>query len=217
MIELRHVCKSFNGIAVLKDISVTFHTGKTNLIIGASGSGKTVLLQSIIGLHDIDSGEILYDGREFTSLNFKEKKEIRKEIGMLFQGSALFDSSTVEENVSFPLDLFTEMTLEEKLDRTNFCLQRVNIINKNHLFPAELSGGMKKRVAIARALANDPAILLADEPTGNLDSVNSARIMELLIGIQKKRGMTLIVVTHENEIACSAPRHIRIRDGRIEP
>src|SRR5664279_5024721 len=135
MIELRHVCKSFNGTVILKDISVIFHTGKTNLVIGASGSGKTVLLKSIIGLHDIDSGEILYDDREFTSLNFKQKKEIRKEIGMLFQGSALFDSSTVEENVRFPLDLFTEMTPAEKLDRTNFCLQRVNIINKNHLYP----------------------------------------------------------------------------------
>jgi len=197
MIELKHVCKSFNGIAILKDISVCFHTGKTNLVIGASGSGKTVLLKSIIGLHEIDSGEILYDGREFTRLNFKEKKEIRKEIGMLFQGSALFDSSTVQENVCFPLDLFTEMSLDEKLDRTNFCLQRVNIINKNHLYPAELSGGMKKRVAIARAIALNPKYLFCDEPNSGLDPQTAILIDNLISEITLEFNMTTVVNTHD--------------------
>jgi phospholipid/cholesterol/gamma-HCH transport system ATP-binding protein len=197
MIELRHVCKSFNGLPILKDISVTFHTGKTNLVIGASGSGKTVLLKSIIGLHEIDTGEILYDGREFTGLNFKEKKGIRKEIGMLFQGSALFDSSTVEENVRFPLDLFSEMTPEEKLERTNFCLQRVNIINKNHLYPAELSGGMKKRVAIARAIALNPKYLFCDEPNSGLDPQTAILIDNLISEITQEFNMTTVVNTHD--------------------
>jgi phospholipid/cholesterol/gamma-HCH transport system ATP-binding protein len=197
MIELRNVCKSFNGTAILKDISVTFHTGKTNLVIGASGSGKTVLLKSIIGLHDIESGEILYDGREFTRLNFKEKKEIRKEIGMLFQGSALFDSSTVEENVRFPLDLFTEMTPAEKLDRANFCLERVNIINKNQLYPAELSGGMKKRVAIARAIALNPKYLFCDEPNSGLDPQTAILIDNLISEITQEFNMTTVVNTHD--------------------
>ncbi len=197
MIELRHVCKSFNDSVILKDISVIFHTGKTNLVIGASGSGKTVLLKSIIGLHDINSGEILYDDREFTSLNFKQKKEIRKEIGMLFQGSALFDSSTVEENVRFPLDLFTEMTPAEKLDRTNFCLQRVNIINKNHLYPAELSGGMKKRVAIARAIALNPRYLFCDEPNSGLDPQTAILIDNLISEITQEFNMTTVVNTHD--------------------
>jgi len=197
MIELRNVCKEFNGAPVLKNISVTFHTGKTNLVIGASGSGKTVLLKSIIGLHDIDSGEILYDDREFTTLNFKQKKIIRKEIGMLFQGSALFDSSTVEENVRFPLDLFTDMTAAEKLDRTNFCLQRVNIINKNQLFPAELSGGMKKRVAIARAIALNPKYLFCDEPNSGLDPQTGILIDNLIYEITQEFNMTTVVNTHD--------------------
>ena len=197
MIELRNVYKSFNGTVILKDISVIFQTGKTNLVIGASGSGKTVLLKSIIGLHDIDSGEILYDGREFTTLTFKAKKIIRKEIGMLFQGSALFDSSTVEENVRFPLDLFTEMTPEEKLDRANFCLERVNIINKNQLFPAELSGGMKKRVAIARAIALNPKYLFCDEPNSGLDPQTAILIDNLISEITQEFNMTTVVNTHD--------------------
>jgi phospholipid/cholesterol/gamma-HCH transport system ATP-binding protein len=197
MIELRHLCKSFNGTTILNDISVTFHTGKTNLVIGASGSGKTVLLKSIIGLHEIDSGEIFYDEREFTCLNFKEKKEIRKEIGMLFQGSALFDSSTVEENVRFPLDLFTEMTPDEKLYRANFCLQRVNIINKNHLYPTELSGGMKKRVAIARAIALNPKYLFCDEPNSGLDPQTAILIDNLISEITLEFNMTTVVNTHD--------------------
>ncbi|HQK38208.1 MAG TPA: ATP-binding cassette domain-containing protein, partial [Bacteroidales bacterium] len=140
MIELKHVSKSFDGIPVIRDFSVTFEPGKTNLIIGRSGSGKTVLLKSIVGLHPIDTGSILFDGRDFTRMSFNEKKEIRKEFGMLFQGAALFDSATVEENVMFPMDMFTEWSPEQKRERANFCLKRVNIINKNQLYPAELSG-----------------------------------------------------------------------------
>jgi phospholipid/cholesterol/gamma-HCH transport system ATP-binding protein len=149
MIEVKNLSKSFEDKQVLKDINIVFDQGKTNLIIGQSGSGKTVLLKSIVGLHDINEGEVIFDGTIFNLLNFKEKKEMRKEIGMLFQGGALFDSSTVEENVMFPLDMFTEMSFEEKRARANECLKRVNIINANDLYPAEISGGMKKRVAIA--------------------------------------------------------------------
>ena len=158
MISVKHLDKSFNGKSVLKDINVTFETGKTNLIIGRSGSGKTVLLKSIVGLHEIDSGEIWFEDTLFNKLDFKDKKKIRSEMGMLFQGSALFDSLTVEQNVRFPLDMFTNKTNEEKEERVNFCLKRVNILNANKLFPAELSGGMKKRVAIARAISLNPKI-----------------------------------------------------------
>ncbi|MBI5010165.1 MAG: ATP-binding cassette domain-containing protein, partial [Bacteroidia bacterium] len=153
MISVKNLNKSFHDKNVLTDISVEFETGKTNLIIGQSGSGKTVLLKSIVGLHNIDSGEIWYEDTIFNKLDFSEKKKIRSEIGMLFQGSALFDSLTVEQNVQFPLDMFTDKSPVEKKDRVNFCLNRVNIINANYLYPAELSGGMKKRVAIARAIA----------------------------------------------------------------
>ena len=156
MISIKNLNKSFNDKNVLTDISVTFETGKTNLIIGKSGSGKTVLLKSIVGLHDIDSGEIWYENTLFNKLDFTEMKQIRSEMGMLFQGSALFDSLTVEQNVRFPLDMFTDQSNEEKEERVNFCLNRVNIINANNLFPAELSGGMKKRVAIARWLSQGP-------------------------------------------------------------
>jgi len=156
MIRINNLNKSFNGKTVLTDISVTFEPGKTNLIIGRSGSGKTVLLKSIVGLNEIDSGEIWYNDILFNKLDFEGKKEIRKEMGMLFQGSALFDSLTVEQNVRFPLDMFTEKSLEEKTERVNFCLKRVNILTVNTLFPSELSGGMKKRVAIARAISLNP-------------------------------------------------------------
>ena len=152
MISVKNLNKSFNGKTVLKDINVTFETGKTNLIIGRSGSGKTVLLKSIVGLHEIDSGEIWFEDTLFNKLSFVDKKKIRSEMGMLFQGSALFDSLTVDQNVRFPLDMFTDKSNEEKEERVNFCLKRVNILNANKLFPAELSGGMKKRVAIARAI-----------------------------------------------------------------
>jgi phospholipid/cholesterol/gamma-HCH transport system ATP-binding protein len=197
MIRINNLNKSFNGKVVLTDISVTFEPGKTNLIIGRSGSGKTVLLKSIVGLHEIDSGEIWYDDVLFNKLGFEDKKEIRKEIGMLFQGSALFDSLTVEQNVRFPLDMFTEKSLEEKNERVNFCLERVNIINANNLFPSELSGGMKKRVAIARAISLNPRYLFCDEPNSGLDPLTAILIDELIKEITEEYSMTTIVNTHD--------------------
>lgn len=215
MITLNHVSKSFDGREVLSDINAVFEKGKTNLIIGQSGSGKTVLLKSIVGLHDIDGGEIYFNDTLFNKLNFSGKKDIRKKMGMLFQGSALFDSSTVEENVMFPLDMFTEMTKEEKLDRVNFCLNRVNIINSNHLFPAEISGGMKKRVAIARAIALNPEFLFCDEPNSGLDPRTSVVIDELIKEITVEYNITTIVNTHDmNSVMSMGDKVIYIYEGK---
>jgi phospholipid/cholesterol/gamma-HCH transport system ATP-binding protein len=197
MIRINHLYKSFNGHNVLKDISVVFEPGKTNLIIGQSGSGKTVLLKSIVGLHDIDKGEIWFENKLFNNLDFADKKEIRKEMGMLFQGSALFDSLTVEQNVRFPLDMFTDKSLEERTDRVNFCLNRVNIKNSNNLFPAELSGGMRKRVAIARAIALNPKYLFCDEPNSGLDPITAILIDALIKELTEEYSMTTIVNTHD--------------------
>jgi phospholipid/cholesterol/gamma-HCH transport system ATP-binding protein len=197
MIRVEHLTKSFNGKIVLNDISVSFETGKTNLIIGRSGSGKTVLLKSIVGLLEIDSGEIWFEDILFNKLDFKEKKLIRSEIGMLFQGSALFDSLTVEQNVRFPLDMFTDKTTEEKNERVNFCLNRVNILNSNNLFPSELSGGMKKRVAIARAISLNPKYLFCDEPNSGLDPITAILIDELIKELTEEYAMTTIVNTHD--------------------
>jgi phospholipid/cholesterol/gamma-HCH transport system ATP-binding protein len=197
MIKLENVNKSFGDLHVLKDVSITFEAGKTNLIIGQSGSGKTVLLKSIIGLHDIDSGDIFYNERNFSALNLKAKKEIRKEMGMVFQGGALFDSLNVEENVRFPLDMFSAMNEKEKTERVNFCLNRVNIQNANHLYPAEISGGMQKRVAIARAIALNPKYLFCDEPNSGLDPVTAIVIDNLIQEITKEFNMTTIINTHD--------------------
>jgi phospholipid/cholesterol/gamma-HCH transport system ATP-binding protein len=197
MIRVEHLTKSFNGKIVLNDISVSFETGKTNLIIGRSGSGKTVLLKSIVGLLETDSGEIWFEDILFNKLDFKEKKLIRSEIGMLFQGSALFDSLTVEQNVRFPLDMFTDKTPEEKNERVNFCLKRVNILNSNNLFPSELSGGMKKRVAIARAISLNPKYLFCDEPNSGLDPITAILIDELIKELTEEYAMTTIVNTHD--------------------
>jgi phospholipid/cholesterol/gamma-HCH transport system ATP-binding protein len=197
MIRIKNLNKSFNGKLVLSNISVDFEPGKTNLIIGRSGSGKTVLLKAIVGLHDIDSGEIWYDDILFNKLDIHEKKEIRKEIGMLFQGSALFDSLTVEQNVKFPLDMFTDKSEGEKIDRVNFCLKRVNILNANQLFPSELSGGMKKRVAIARAISLNPKYLFCDEPNSGLDPLTAILIDELIKELTEEYSMTTIVNTHD--------------------
>ena len=197
MIKVKNLEKSFNNKVVLNDINVSFETGKTNLIIGRSGSGKTVLLKSIAGLHEPDKGEVWFDDVLFNKLNFNAKKEIRKEMGMLFQGSALFDSLTVEQNVRFPLDMFTDQDLEEKTERVNFCLNRVNIINANQLFPSELSGGMKKRVAIARAIALNPKYLFCDEPNSGLDPVTAILIDELIQELTEEYSMTTIVNTHD--------------------
>jgi phospholipid/cholesterol/gamma-HCH transport system ATP-binding protein len=197
MIKIVKLNKSFYGKPVLENISITFEPGKTNLIIGRSGSGKTVLLKSIVGLYEIDSGEIWYENTLFNTLDFKAKKSIRSEMGMLFQGSALFDSLTVEQNVMFPLDMFTEKTPVEKLERVNFCLNRVDIHNSNHLFPSELSGGMKKRVAIARAIALNPKYLFCDEPNSGLDPITAILIDALIKELTEEYSMTTIINTHD--------------------
>jgi len=216
LIRVKNISKSFNGKVILKDISVDFMPGKTNLIIGQSGSGKTVLLKSIVGLHDIDEGEIWFKNTLFNKLVFSEKKKIRSEIGMLFQGSALFDSLTVEQNVRFPLDMFTNKSIEEKTDRINFCLSRVNIINANKLFPAELSGGMKKRVAIARAIALNPKYLFCDEPNSGLDPVTAILIDNLIKELTEEYSMTTIINTHDmNSVMEIGEEIVFINDGEI--
>jgi len=197
LIEVKNISKSFNGLQVLHDVSFKFETGKTNLIIGQSGSGKSVLTKCIVGLIQPEVGQVLFDGRDFITLKRKEKKSIRKEIGMLFQGSALFDSLTVEENVMFPLKMFSDMSKEEMRDRANFCLERVNIINKNKLFPSEASGGMQKRIAIARAIAMEPKYLFCDEPNSGLDPITSMLIDELIRDLTIENNMTTIVITHD--------------------
>lgn len=197
MIKVKNLDKSFNGEKVLDNISVSFEAGKTNLVIGRSGSGKTVLVKSIVGLHDIDSGEIWFENTLFNKLDFNSKKEIRKEMGMLFQGSALFDSLTVEQNVRFPLDMFTKKSMEEKIERVNFCLDRVDIKKANKLYPSELSGGMKKRVAIARAISLNPKYLFCDEPNSGLDPITVIMIDELIKDLTEDYKMTTIVNTHD--------------------
>ena len=197
MIEAINVSKTFNDHQVLNDISVTFEKGKTNLIIGQSGSGKTVLMKCLVGLFPIDTGSINFDGRSFSAISYGEKKKIRQEIGMLFQGGALFDSMNVEENVVFPLSMFTDMSPSDKIDRANFCLKRVNLENVNKLFPSELSGGMKKRVAIARAIAANPKYLFCDEPNSGLDPATSIVIDKLISEITQEYQITTVINTHD--------------------
>ena len=197
MIEVRNVYKSFNGKEVLKDISFTFEAGKTNLIIGQSGSGKTVLMKSVIGIHQVDKGQILYNGRDFTKMSNKETALLRQEIGMLFQGSALFDSMTVEENVRFPLEMFSNKTRKEWEKRVAFCLDRVGLSHAANLFPSEISGGMQKRAAIARAIVLEPTYLFCDEPNSGLDPKTSLTIDQLIQEITRENNITTIVNTHD--------------------
>lgn len=197
MIKAENVIKSFEGRTVLKDISVEFGTGQTNLIIGRSGSGKTVLLKSLVGLHDVDEGAIYYDDICFSKLDFKARKAIRKDVGMIFQGGALLDASTVAENVKLPLDLFTDQSEEEKLERVNLCLKRVNLDNAHKLYPSELSGGMVKRAAIARAIVLNPRYLFCDEPNSGLDPQTSIVIDNLISDITKEYNITTIINTHD--------------------
>ena len=197
MIEVNDITKSFDGRTVLHDVSATFYTGKTNLIIGQSGSGKTVLMKSLVGLLQPDSGSILFDGRDIVTMSSHEIKELRKEIGMLFQGSALFDSETVLGNVMFPLVMFTDMSLEEMLERAHFCIKRVNLTGAEDKFPSEISGGMQKRVAIARAIALNPKYLFCDEPNSGLDPKTSILIDELLSDITHEYGITTVINTHD--------------------
>jgi phospholipid/cholesterol/gamma-HCH transport system ATP-binding protein len=197
MIELNNIHKSFSGTEVLKGISTEFQAGKTNLVIGASGSGKSVLMKCMVGLIKPDIGQIVYDNRDFTNLEYKDLREVRREIGMLFQGGALFDSATVQENVDFPLKMFTKMTAEERLERVNFCLKCVQLEDVNDKFPGEISGGMKKRVGIARAIALDIKYLFCDEPNSGLDPVTSRVIDGLIKEITQEFKITTIINTHD--------------------
>lgn len=197
MIEIQNISKSFEDKQIIHNISGTFEKGKTNLIIGASGTGKSVLLKSIVGLIQPDTGTVFYDGRNFTDADKEMKAEIRREIGMLFQGGALFDSKSVEQNVMFPLNILTKMSPTEKIDRVNFCLKRVGLENVNNKMPSEISGGMKKRVGIARAIVNNPNYLFCDEPNSGLDPQTSILIDELIKEITDEFEITTIVVTHD--------------------
>lgn len=197
MIEVRNISKSFDGKQILHNISSTFKKGRTNLIIGASGTGKSVLLKSIVGLVQPDSGSILYDGRDFTSGNKDLKTDVRREIGMLFQGGALFDSMNVEQNIIFPLNVLTKMPKDEKLDRVNTCLAKVGLENVNKKMPSEISGGMKKRVGIARAIVNNSQYLFCDEPNSGLDPQTSIKIDNLIKEITHELNITTVVVTHD--------------------
>ncbi|MFO8021013.1 MAG: ATP-binding cassette domain-containing protein [Perlabentimonas sp.] len=215
MIRVVNVSKAFPDKVVLQNINAEFENGKTNLIIGQSGSGKTVLMKAIVGLHEVDEGDIFYGDIHFNKISFKEKKELRKKVGMLFQGSALFDSASVEENVMFPLDMFTDKTLEEKLERVNFCLNRVDMDNSNKLYPSELSGGMKKRVAIARAISLNPRYLFCDEPNSGLDPKTSIVIDNLIKEITEEFCITTIVNTHDmNSVMGMGDKIIYIYKGQ---
>ena len=197
MIEIKHLCKSFDDKEVLKDINAVFEDGKTNLIIGQSGSGKTVLMKNLVGLLTPTSGEVLYDGRNFVAMSKKEKVYMRREMGMIFQSAALFDSLSVLENVMFPLDMFSTMNYRERVKRAQECLDRVNLIDAQNKYPGEISGGMQKRVAIARAIVLNPKYLFCDEPNSGLDPHTSLVIDELLSSITKYFGMTTIINTHD--------------------
>lgn len=197
MIEIRNINKSFESQHVLHDVSAVFEAGKTNLVIGISGSGKTVLMKIMTGLIGPDSGHVYFDNRDFYALTRKEQKGLRREIGMLFQGAALFDSLTVEDNVMLPLNMFSNATAKEKMHRVNFCLERVNLAGVNKKFPGELSGGMKKRVGIARAIVLNPKYLFCDEPNSGLDPRTSIVIDDLIIEITREYQMTTIINTHD--------------------
>ena len=214
MIEVKNIIKSFEGRTVLKNISAVFENGKTNLIIGRSGSGKTVLIKNIIGLMRPDSGQILYDGRDLTSMGKAELKALRKEMGMLFQGSALFDSMTVLENVMFPLDMFSNDSTKERRKRAEFCLERVNLADAGHLYPSEISGGMMKRAAIARAISLNPQYLFCDEPNSGLDPKTSLVIDDLIHDITVEFNMTTVINTHDmNSVMNIGDNIIFIREG----
>lgn len=215
MIEVQHINKSFGDFQVLSDISTEFLEGKINFTIGKSGSGKTVLLKTIVGLEKPDSGKVLFHGRDFVNMLEEDRKEIRKEIGMVFQGSALFDSETLENNVMLPLRMFSNMSLEEARERANFCLNRVDVINKNNLFPSEISGGMQKRVAIARAIALNPKYLFCDEPNSGLDPITAIVIDNLIKEIVQEYNITTIINSHDmNSVMEIADNIIFIHGGK---
>ena len=216
MIEVQNLSKTFKENLVLDDISVKLERGKTNLIIGESGSGKTTFLKCLIGLHSIDNGEILFDNRKFSKMNDKNIRKFRQEIGVLFQGGALYDYLSVEENIMFPLNMFTKFNLKEKKERVNFCLSKVNLEKTNNLFPSELSGGMTKRVAIARAIALNPKYLFCDEPNSGLDPKTAILIDNLILEITEEFNITTIVNTHDmNSVIQIGSNILFIHEGKI--
>ena len=216
MIEVQNLSKSFKENLVLDDISVKLERGKTNLIIGESGSGKTTFLKCLIGLHSIDNGEILFDNRKFSKMNDKNIRKFRQEIGVLFQGGALYDYLSVEENIMFPLNMFTKFNIKEKKERVNFCLSKVNLEKTNNLFPSELSGGMTKRVAIARAIALNPKYLFCDEPNSGLDPKTAILIDNLILEITEEFNITTIVNTHDmNSVIQIGSNILFIHKGKI--
>ena len=217
MIEIKNLCKSFEEKEVLKNISATFENGRTNLIIGQSGSGKTVLMKNLVGLLDPTSGQVLYDGRDFVAMSKREKIELRREMGMIFQSAALFDSMTVLENVMFPLDMFSNMNYRERVKRAQTCLDRVNLIDAETKYPGEISGGMQKRVAIARAIALNPKYLFCDEPNSGLEPKTSLVIDELLHSITHEYNITTIINTHDmNSVMGIGESIIFIYQGHLE-
>lgn len=217
MIEIKHIRKSFGDKTVIQDVSAVMNPGQCNLIIGTSGSGKTVLMKCMVGLFHPDEGEVLYDGKDFTAMKPEEKTEIRKEIGMLFQGSALFDSLTVEQNVMFPLDMFTKDSYSKKLLRVNEVLEKVNLKDTNKKFPAEISGGMKKRVGIARAIVLNPKYLFCDEPNSGLDPQTSMVIDKLIKEITVEYRITTVVNTHDmNSVMENGDNILYMYEGRKE-
>ena len=217
MIELVNLHKSFGDKEVLKGISTQFADGKTNLIIGQSGSGKTVLMKNIVGLFNPEQGQILYDGRDFVRMTQKERVMLRREMGMIFQAAALFDSMSVLENVMFPLDMFSDMNREDRIKRAKFCLERVNLKGAEEKFPGEISGGMQKRVAIARAIALNPKYLFCDEPNSGLDPKTSLVIDDLIHGITQEYNMTTIINTHDMNSVMGIGEHIiYIYEGELE-
>ncbi|MCB9283110.1 MAG: ATP-binding cassette domain-containing protein [Lewinellaceae bacterium] len=213
MIRIENICKSFDGNVVLESISHEFYPGKTNLVIGRSGSGKTVLLKILVGLLQPTTGKVWYDKVDFSTLDKKQVREVRMQVGMLFQGSALFDSMTVEQNIKFPLDMFTNWTTKEKLDRVNYCLERVNLEGVNTKFPSETSGGMQKRVGIARAIVLKPRYLFCDEPNSGLDPKTALLIDELIKDITYENQITTIVNTHDMNSVMEVGDNVMLLSG----
>lgn len=216
MIKVEHLFKGFGGKEILKDISVVYEPGKCNMVIGASGSGKTVLLRTLIGLHEPDAGNIWYGDENLSSMSYVEKKKLRQRIGLLFQASALFDFATVLENIMFPMDFCTDWSRKEKIERARFCLERVNVRDSENKLPDELSGGMQKRVGIARAIALNPDYLFCDEPNSGLDPYTSSLIDELISEITREYNMTTVINTHDmNSIRTIGDNISFVYDGRI--